>query len=221
MRDATRPVCIVDGCDREAPRINNIKEPKPWQGMCKLHRQRMWRTGQTDRVRGRSECSIDDCVNLVHGNGLCRRHWQAVRVLPTCQVDGCDKRTTSRTSMNCEMHMWRRRNNRDVDAPKRVTRTDGFLTRGGYVKVYRDGRTDYVHRFVMEGHLGRRLLPTESVHHINGDRSDNRLKNLELWSKAQPAGQRVADKVAWAIELLTQYAPELLTDAEVQLRLVG
>lgn len=117
--------------------------------------------------------------------------------------------------------MWRRRNNRDVDAPKRVTRTDGFLTRGGYVKVYRDGRTDYVHRFVMEGHLGRRLLPTESVHHINGDRSDNRLKNLELWSKAQPAGQRVTDKVAWAIELLTQYAPELLTDAEVQLRLVG
>lgn len=217
----SNPTCKVDGCVNEAPRSYNLKEPKPWQGMCRLHAQRMRRTGQTDVLRGRAECSVDDCANHVHGNGLCRRHWQETRVLPTCQVDGCSSPTISMRSPNCHMHRWRRLNGHDMEAPKRAARPDGFPAKGGYVKVYRDGRADYVHRFVMEDHIGRKLLPTESVHHVNGDRSDNRIENLELWSKAQPAGQRVADKVAWAVGLLELYAPELLADRDVQLRLVG
>jgi hypothetical protein len=64
----------------------------------------------------------------------------------------------------------------------------------------------------MEQAIGRALLPHENVHHINGVRDDNRLENLELWSSSQPSGQRVADKVAWAIELLKLYAPERLAD---------
>lgn len=99
---------------------------------------------------------------------------------------------------------------------KSSTGEEGYIGRNGYRLISRPTHENsqksgkiLEHVFIMSTYLGRPLNKGESVHHKNGIRNDNRIENLELWHKGQPAGQRVEDKISWAKVFLETYGYQI------------
>ena len=83
---------------------------------------------------------------------------------------------------------------RFVKGNRPVNFKGGHITDRGYREVYRPNHPNgsnvgYVkeHRLVMEKHIGRFLEPSEIVHHKDGDRLNNSIKNLELIDRSTHA----------------------------------
>lgn len=218
--------CEVDGC------ANSVFCKK----MCNKHYTRTLRTGSPHKtLDGRAprgmftHCSVAGCANKHVARGLCHRHYAEHRATgapmgsgsaaegceprgPGCAVEGCDRPHVAKGW--CQLHYDRVRFKGDVGATaiQYAAKGSGHLDkRSGYRSVVHGGKRYLEHRLVMEQHLGRPLSSDETVHHLNGQRADNRIENLELWSSNHQAGQRVEDLVAFALGVLERYAPDKLS----------
>jgi hypothetical protein len=120
-----------------------------------------------------------------------------------CSYPNCDRKHHCKEY--CKPHYRRFKNGKQMDGPFKKGNGEGYLDSHGYVYLNIDGKNYMQHRVIYEQHIGRKLLSTENIHHKNGNRSDNRIENLELWSIKQPCGQKIEDKIKWALEILEQY----------------
>lgn len=164
-------------------------------------------------------CIENNCNKEVLRANRCSSHYTMYRTSlnPICTTAKCTFNTRAKNGKYCSVCIRKIERWGGVDAaPKsgnpgkarKQKYTDGKnRNAAGYIRVKPEGYKywELEHRYIMEQHLGRKLIKGENVHHKNGIKDDNRIENLELWIRYQPTGIRIKDAVAYAKEILAKY----------------
>ncbi len=119
------------------------------------------------------------CGNMFVSKRLSGNLSEPARYCPKCRVKG---------------YILARQKNGNCRSAERYTTYDGYImVRLSDKNEYGTSQYEAEHRLVMSRLLGRPLRKGESVHHKDGNRSNNIPQNLELWLKPQMYGIRASE----------------------------
>jgi hypothetical protein len=211
-------LCSVEGCER----------PRQARGLCSIHYTRVLRRGDVggalpETNKGdnwKKKCSVAGCNDFVKAKGLCRTHYKVFRKKHNlgkhCEIEGCNR--LSDTEGLCPKHFYHKRRHGDpLHCSKKFVFGDKKINHGGYTLIKIDEKDSFYkndlwvmeHRYLMSKHIGRLLFEHENVHHKNGNKQDNRIENLELWSSSHPCGQKPRDLLIYAKSIIETYAKDI------------
>ena len=179
-------------------------------------------------------CSVENCGKKHKAKGYCLAHYERfcnhgdplahipikVKGDPICKVEGCERKVCGHGF--CDLHYKRFKKYGDPLFSKVRYRhfLDWQIADDGYITKWNGKKHIYQHRHVMEEIIGRKLIKGENVHHINGVKTDNRPENLEIWTSGQPSGQRITDRILWAIkEIEAHYDAAIILDCNLKEKL--
>lgn len=116
-------------------------------------------------------------------------------MLKVCKVKKCNKK---RMALGyCPMHYARFKGYNKVKLldPEKNIKKGYIIDKDGYKQIRINGKSRREHRVIMEAYLNRKLQNNEIVHHINEDKTDNRIENLDVMSFAEYRLLHCDDKI--------------------------